>query len=247
MKIRTVIIDDEQGARETLKKLINIYCPGIQVVAEAEGVEEGLKIIKDNDPDLVLLDIKMNDGTGFDLLKSIENPDFKIIFITAFDEFALNAIKFSALDYLLKPVEPEELILSAHKAEQALEQNILNLKVKTLLHNIEKENKKLTVKTAECYHILSVNEIIRCEAEGNYTHFFLANGTKIMISTTLKEYEELLIQYQFYRLHQSHLINLNQVDRFDKKNGGAIIMKDKSLVPVAVRKKDKLLQLLESL
>ncbi|HYG40676.1 MAG TPA: LytTR family DNA-binding domain-containing protein [Cytophagales bacterium] len=247
MKIRTVIIDDEQGARETLKKLIDLYCPGVQVVAEAEGVEEGLKTIKANDPDLVLLDIKMNDGTGFDLLKRIENPDFKIIFITAFDEFALSAIKFSALDYLLKPVEPEDLISSVHKAEQALEQNILNLKIKTLLHNIEKENKKLTVKTAECYHILAINEIIRCEADGNYTHFFLTNRRKISVSITLKEYEELLTQYQFFRLHHSHLINLHQVERFDKRNGGAIIMKDKSLVPVAVRKKERLIQLLENL
>lgn len=247
MKIRTVIIDDEQGAREALRKMIGLYCLGVEIIAEAQGVEEGLKVIKETNPDLILLDIKMFDGTGFDLLKRIENANFKIIFITAYDEFALNAIKFSALDYLLKPVEPEELAAAIKKAELAIEVDILNLKIKTLLHNIEKENKRLTVKTSECYHIISVNEIIRCEAEGNYTRFFLQNGNKILVSTTLKEYEALLEQYQFFRTHQSHLINLKEISRFEKKDGGTIIMKDKSKVPVSTRKKERLLEVIENL
>ncbi|HYG40673.1 MAG TPA: LytTR family DNA-binding domain-containing protein [Cytophagales bacterium] len=247
MKIRTVIIDDEQGAREALRKMIGLYCLNVEIIAEAQGVDEGLQVIKNTNPDLILLDIKMFDGTGFDLLKRIENADFKIIFITAYDEFALNAIKFSALDYLLKPAEPEELAAAIKKAELAIEVDILNLKIKTLIHNIEKENKRLTVKTSECYHIISVNEIIRCEAEGNYTRFFLQNGNKILVSTTLKEYEELLEQYQFFRTHQSHLINLKEISRFEKKDGGTIIMKDKSKVPVSTRKKERLLEVIENL
>jgi len=244
--LRTIIIDDEQSVRKTLEKLLGRYCPNVRLVAEADGVDSGVKAIKKHHPDLVLLDIKMSDGTGFDLLKQLEPVDFKVIFITAYDQFAIKAFKFSALDYLLKPVDPEELADAVSKAEKMVIQE-LNQQLCTLEDNIqtkEKARKKIILKTLENIHLLKVTDIMYCESSDNYTTFYLLNGKKILVSNTLKEYDEMLSEYGFFRAHKSYLINLIYIDRFEKAEGGSIVLVNDVKLPVASRKKELLLEML---
>jgi len=248
--IKTVIIDDELNAREAIINILKLYYTGVSVIAQAENVKSGIDIINKYNPDLVLLDVKMPDGTGFDLLKNFNAINFKVIFITAYEEYAIKAFKFSALDYILKPVDPDELITAIKKTEHSLYNKEINLKLNAFLTNIEnisKEVKKIVLKTAENIYIVNVKEIVRCKADGNYTQFFFADGKKLLVSKTLKEFYELLGEYNFFRVHQSHLINLNYLDHYEKAYGGFVKMKDNSSVPVSFRKKELLLKFFKEL
>ncbi len=247
--LRTIIIDDEQSVRKTLEKLLARNCPNVKLVAEADGVDSGIESIKKYHPDLILLDIKMNDGTGFDLLKKLEPVDFKVIFITAYDQYAIKAIKFSALDYLLKPVDPEDLIEAINKAEK-LVINELNQQLNTLEENMltqEKSKKKIILKTFDNIHLVKVINIVYCESHDNYTNFHLQGDKKILVSNTLKEYDEMLSEYGFFRAHKSYLINLMHIDRFEKTDGGSVVMNNEIKLPVASRKKDQLLEMLNKI
>ncbi len=242
--LRAIIIDDEAHMRQSLEKLVKDYCPNIKLVAKADGVETGFDAIKRHHPDLVLLDIQLKDGTGFDLLKKLEPIDFKVIFITAYDEYAIKAIKFSALDYLLKPVGAEDLKEAIDKAEK-----LVIKKLNTQLGVLEDDmrsggNKKIILKTFENIYLVKVSDIIYCKAEDNYTEFHLLDAVKILVSQTLKEYEEILSDFGFFRVHQSYLINLVHIKRFEKAEGGSVILTDDHKVPVASRKKDQVLELL---
>jgi two-component system LytT family response regulator len=191
----------------------------------------------------------MPDGTGFDLLAQFETLKFKIIFITAYEEYAIKAFKFSALDYLLKPVNPQELIESIEKARRIIDFETLELKYKAFLANYNsqaKTDKKLVLKTAESIHVIEVKDIVRLEADGSYTNIYVNDNRKIMVSKNLKEYEELLAEYNFFRAHHSHLVNLSYMQSFEKRDGGTIIMKDKSAIPVASRRKDDLMRLFDT-
>lgn len=248
--IKTVIIDDEIKARETISSMLSTYCPDVEVVDTASSVKEGVKVITKTKPDLVFLDIKMGDGTGFDLLRKLDNTNFFLVFITAFEEFAIRAIKFSALDYILKPLDPDELVNAVDKAIHAMEKENLSLRLETLYENLDMLNsktKKIVLKTTSSVHIVSVVDIIRCESEKNYTHFFTTDREKITVSKTLKEFNELLNDYSFYRVHQSHLINLSHVKRYEKREGGHLVMDDNSMVPVSFRKKDDLMKVFKRL
>jgi len=248
--IRTIVIDDEVQARETILKMLSAYCPDVEVVATAGSVKEGIKTLGEIKPDLLLLDIKMADGTGFDLLKKLDNIDFRLIFITAFEEFAIRAIKFSAIDYILKPFDPDELINAIEKAGNLIQKDHMSLRLDALYENLDLINtgqKKIVLKTADNVHIVKLNEIIRCESEKNYTHFFTIENEKITVSRTLKEFNELLSGYNFYRVHQSHLVNLDHVKRYEKIGGGKLIMDDDSEVPVSFRKKEDLMKIFKSL
>jgi len=248
--IRTIVIDDEVQARETILNMLASYCPDVEVVATAGSVKEGIKTLKEIKTDLLLLDIKMADGTGFDLLKKLDNLDFRLIFITAFEEFAIRAIKFSAIDYILKPFDPDELINAIQKAGSLIQKDQLSLRLGALYENLDLINtsqKKIVLKTTDSVHIVKLNEIIRCESEKNYTHFYTIQSDKITVSRTLKEYNELLSQYNFYRVHQSHLVNLDHVKRYEKMGGGKLIMDDDSEVPVSFRKKEDLMRIFKNL
>ena len=248
--IRTIVIDDENKARETIVNMLDMYCKDVEVVAEAHDVQSGYDAIRKHAPELVLLDIKMPDGTGFDLLRKFLNFDFQVIFITAYEEFAIRAFKFSALDYLLKPIGPDELIGAVQKAQDKLNSDNLTVKIRTLFENIDhlsNREKKIVLKTSSNVHVINLYEIIRCQSDKNYTHFYTSEGDKIVVSKTLKEYDELLRSYGFFRVHQSHLINLSYVKRFEKSEGGYLVMKDNSKVPVSFRKKDDLMKLFKSL
>jgi len=248
--MRALIIDDERKARESIRSILGLYCPEVIVAGEADSVSSALELIVKEKPELVFLDIRLNDGTGFDLLKQAGALSFKTIFITAYEDHAVKAFKFSALDYILKPVNPDELIAAVEKAKNVHQKDTLGMKFEAFISNMEnitREIKKIVLKTSDSIHVINVNEVVRCEADRNYTVFVLASGKRILVSNTLKEYDELLGSYQFFRAHQSHLVNINHISSYEKKEGGYLIMKDKSIVPVSVRKKETLLSLLEKI
>jgi len=247
--LRVLIIDDEANISNMIAGIVKGYCDGAIVVGQAGSVKEGKEKIRSLNPDLVLLDIKMNDGTGFDLLEKLERVDFKVIFITAYQEFALKAIKFSALDYILKPVDPEELIKAIINAEEQLvetQQTQLQHLRESLKSNKQSE-KKILLKTAGSIHLISLDDIYYCEADGGYTRFYTRNDQRILVSKPLAEYEELFSDYGFFRVHKSFLVNLQKVQRFGKEDGGYLVMDGAMKVPVASRKKEQLMQLLEKI
>lgn len=247
--LRAVIIDDVDAIRTKNKVLIKEHCPNVTIMAEANSVKNGIEIIKKFIPDLVFLDIEMPDGTGFDLLQQLKPITFKVIFITGFQDFAIKAFRFSAIDYLLKPIDPTDLIEAVKKAEETINKETLELKFGTLLTNIErpKNLQKIVLKTADKLFSVNIQDIVNCESEKNYTTFYFINAPKLVVSTTLKEYETLLVPSGFFRAHQSHLINMLYFDHFIKGDGGTIIMKNKASIPLATRKKEEFLSLLDTL
>jgi len=244
-----IIIDDEQQVRQTLKKMLSQLDTEIQVLGEAGNVQNGISLVKENQPDLIFLDIELTDGTGFDLLKQIEDKTFQVIFITAYHEYAINAIKFSALDYILKPFDPEDIERVIDKASKAMENEKLQIKLKAFLDNVEnisKEGKKIVLNTSESVHLVNIQDIVRCQSDGNYSRFHLNGGKVLLVSKTLKHFDEMLTPFGFFRVHQSHLVNLDYLDHLQKEND-TILMKDESTVPVSTRKKEQLISLLGSL
>jgi len=245
---KAIIIDDENRTRDLIAKMINSFGLDIEAIPAGENVQSGIAAIEEMKPDIVFLDIQMPDGTGFDVLKAIPNKNFEVVFITAHEEFAIKAIKFSALDYLLKPIDPTELRTAVEKAIKAVDEKKEESQFETLQYNIQPNQKKrLVLKTQESVYVVELDEIVRCEADRNYTSFFLVNGKKILVSKTLKEYETLLSSSNFLRVQQSHLINLDYVDRYDKGNGGSVVMKDGSEVPLSPAKRDIFFKILETL
>ncbi len=245
---KVLIIDDENRTRDFVKKMIDSYHLELEVFTDGESVETGIEAINRIHPDIVLLDIQMPDGTGFDVLNSLEVKNFEVIFITAYQEYAIKAIKFSALDYILKPIDSEELHSSIIMAMDSLEFKREDTQYTALENNIQPTNRrKLVLKTQESVYVVDLNEIVRCEADKNYTFFYLSNGKKILVSRTLKDFETMLNGYGFFRIQQSHLINLEFLDRYDKHQGGAIIMKDGVSVPLSPAKKEQFFKLLERL
>lgn len=244
--IRVVVVDDEKRVAEAIARIIENNCSGFSVIGIALSVKSGVELINKHKPDLVTLDINLPDGSGFDLLKKVEDIDFKLVFITAYEEHALKAIKFSAIDYILKPIDEFELSEAFRKVKtiHKKENNKLILDAfLSGLNGIPKEQKKIVLKTADDIHLIKTNDIIRCESDGSYTSFFLKDNKQLLVSKNLKEYEDLLSDYGFFRTHHSHLININYIERFHKADGGIIYMTDQSEIPVSVRKKEGLLKL----
>lgn len=245
---RVLIIDDEKRIRDFVKRMIESFGFDVEVYTDGENVETGLKAIQELKPDIVFLDIQMPDGTGFDLLNQVGEKGFELIFITAFQEYAIMAIKFSALDYILKPIDAEELKTALQNALDTIDFKKEETQYEALTHNLNANQKrKLVLKTQESVHVVDLNEIIRCEADKNYTFFYLNSGKKILVSRTLKDFELLLANHGFFRVQQSHLINLEYIDRYDKSEGGSVIMKDGAAVPLSTAKKEQFFQLLENL
>ena len=247
--LRTIIIDDEAHMRQTLEKMVGRFCPNIKLVAIANGVENGVEKIRNHHPDLILLDIKMKDGTGFDLLKQLQPVDFKVIFITAYDQYAIKAFKFSAIDYILKPVDPDELAEAVNKAEK-IKLKDFSTQLDNLdeqMHTQDKLNKKIILKTLDNIHLIKIRNINYCESEGSYCAIHLLNGKKIVASNVLKDYDELLKDAGFYRVHKSFLINMRHIERFEKADGGYVVLENEIRVPVASRKREELMEMFERL
>lgn len=250
--VKAVIIDDEKKARLALVNLLERYCPNVIISGEAEGVQSGIKKIRETKPDVIFLDIQMQDGSGFRLLESFDEVNFEIVFTTAFDQYAIKAIKYSALDYLLKPIIPDELIEAVRKVEEKkiIKNSNINQNIDVLLNNIKSSNsesKKIILTTAEKIHVIHVNEILRCESDNYYTNFFFTDGTKLLISKTLKENEKMLKDHNFIRPHKSHLINVKYIKGYMKNDGGFILMSDNSKVPVSRRRKELIIETINNL
>jgi two-component system LytT family response regulator len=249
MVLRTLIIDDEAHVRRSLSIMLGEECPNVDIVGTAESVESGLKAIEKYHPELVLLDIKMADGTGFDLLRKARPVNFRVIFITAFEEFAIKAFRFSAIDYLLKPVNADDLKEAVEKAISSIGHDFAT-QLKALEENLANKDpagKKIVLKTNDAIWLIKTKEISYCEADMGYTKFFLMNGRTIMVSGNLAEYEELLKESGFFRAHKSFLVNLSDIVRFEKGDGGFLVMSNNDRVPVASRKRDELLEIFHRL
>lgn len=247
--IRAIIIDDEKPFINTLRANLS----GVEdliIVGEARGVHTGIKLIEELEPELVFLDIQMSDGTGFDLLRKLDRRDFKVIFITAHDHFAIEAFKFSAIDYILKPIISDDLYAAIEKVRRSLEKEKINLQLSVLMENlneISRDKKKIILRESETLHIIKLEEILWCEADGSYTKFYLNDSRKIMVSKHLKEFEDFLSPNGFFRAHRSHLVNINKIRRFDRSDGGIIYLEDNIALPISVRKKERLAELLNSM
>ncbi|HEX7691114.1 MAG TPA: LytTR family DNA-binding domain-containing protein [Sediminibacterium sp.] len=244
--IHTVLIDDEPNNIETLTHLIEKHCPDISIVGSALDVAQGYDLICSVNPDLVFLDIQMPVENGFDLLTRFDHYDFEIIFVTAFDQYAIQAIKFSAIDYLLKPLQPAELTTSVSRVREKIKLKKDNLLLTNFLEHIRnKDNKhihKLALTTTKETLFVSPDKIIRCEASNAYTTFHFNDGKKLTVSKPIYEYEELLAGYGFIRCHQSHLINKNHVKSLRKEDGGYLLMEDDSRIPISRGKKELVLK-----
>jgi len=245
MNIRSVIIDDEPNNIENLRSIINTYCSEIEIVATALNAADGINAIKAHQPDLIFLDIQMPGASGFDVLKAFTPVNFEVIFITAYDQYGIQAIKFSALDYLLKPIDITEFKLAIHKATEKIGARKQNHSIENLLAYIksgQREIPKIALPTLNETMYIKVTDIIRCEAENNYTTFYLQNGEHILVCKTLKEFADLLQQHQFIRTHQSHLVNLHFVKSYLKEDGGTLLLNDQTKIPISRQKRDKVKQ-----
>ncbi len=238
-----IIVEDELHSRETLSNLVQEYCRNVEVIGLAATVKEGLSLLNKNSPDLVFLDIEMQNETGFDLLLKAKHLNFDVIFTTAFEHYALRAIKFSAIDYLLKPIDIEDLQQATEKVKFKKESNLHNKRLDSLINNIQNTgNRTITLSTSEGYQFINVSDINYCEANGSYTNFFIKNSSKLLVSKHLKEYENLLTDCNFMRVHQSYLINLDEVAKYVKSEGGYIVMKNGDQISISPKKKEEFIK-----
>lgn len=228
---KAVIIDDVENARISLRSDLEDYCEHIEIIGEADGVVSGARLLKELKPDIVFLDIQMRDGSGFDLLEILSEIDFALIFTTSSDEHAIQAFRFSAIDYLLKPIDPDQLIEAVGKAEK-----MPSKRLEVLRSNMN-GNQRLALNSQDKIRIVELDEVVRCESHGSYTLFYTNVGESILVTKTLKEYDLLLSDLGFLRVHQSHLVNMKYIKEFNKSDGGQIVLKDRTDIPVSSRKK----------
>jgi two-component system LytT family response regulator len=240
-KLKTVIVDDESDAVNFINSLISEYCPSLEVNGMASNVLQGVSVINEKDPDLVFLDVEMPNGTGFDLLAQFPEKDFDVVFITAFNHYAIKAIKFSAVDYILKPININEFIEAVNKVvkKRSERRSPGNEGIKILMENLRSSlPSRLAIPTTDGMEYLNPKDIIRIEADRSYSWFYLTGDRKILVSRHLKEFQELLGDRYFFRAHNSHLINLKFVKKYIRKEGGYIEMADGAMLPVSRNRKD---------
>src|SRR6478752_4955812 len=241
--IRGIVVDDELKSRESLKILIEDFCEGVEVVALCQNVDESIEAIQRLHPDVVFLDIQLQRETGFDLLTRLKHFDFNVIFTTAYSEYAIKAFKFSAIDYLLKPIDIEELKRSLLKLEKKMGNSITE-RLQQLMQNMRSEssgNFKLALPTMDGLVFVKVKNVLYCEASSNYTEITMEDNKKYIVSRTLKEYEDLLGDQDFFRVHHSTLINLNAIKKYVRGDGGYVIMNNDKSLDVSKRKKEAFL------
>ena len=248
--LKAVLVEDEFHSRQTLRNLIEEYCPELEILGEASSAEEAIFLLQTSKPDLVLMDIELGDGTAFDVLKTLADSKFQIIFTTAHEHYALKAIKFNALDYLLKPIDVDELQEAISKVTIEVKVEPANRNLEYLIANLNIKNEEsriITLSTSESYVYVQVGDIIRCEAQGAYTRFYIRQKTPLLVSKTLKEYEHLLQDHAFIRVHQSHLISLHEVDQYIKSDGGYIVLRDGSKIGVSRGRREAFLSAMEDM
>ncbi len=247
--ISALLIDDEAHCRETLSILLTRYCPDVQIVGQAASGAEGLRAITEHTPDVVFLDVEMPMMNGFEVLETLPAVNFEVIFTTGYDEYAIRAIRFSALDYLLKPIDKDDLRRAVAKikpniARQQPEQQMAQ-QLDILLQKLGQKQpllQKIALPTLNGFELVPVESIVRCEADNNYARVWIKNVKPLLVSRTLKEMEELLAGHSFLRVHQSHVVNLNEIVRYVRGEGGYVVMSDGTSVNVSRTRKDDLLR-----
>ncbi|ANI90481.1 DNA-binding response regulator [Arachidicoccus ginsenosidimutans] len=249
--IRAVIIDDEKNNIDNLTGLLKKYSLNVDVIGIATNADDGVQKILETNPDLLFLDIQMPDKNGFDVLRALPHHQFELIFVTAYDQYGIQAVKFAAIDYLLKPINPEELKISIAKVEEKLSRKKANLQLENLLELIKnkdsKKEHKLALATTKEIRFVNTSEIIRCESSNAYTTFYLSDGKNIMVSKPIFEYEELLTEYGFIRCHQSHLVNKKFIKSLIREDGGYLLLEDDTQIPISRNKKENVLKALTTL
>lgn len=242
--MKAILIEDQPSISDELRTLINDRCPEVELAGSAGTVVEAAKLAREKQPELVFLDIELPDGSGFDLLDILDNP-VKVIFITGSDAHAIRAFRYAAIDYLLKPVDPEDLVEAVRRAETspALDAERLSI-YQSANRSMETVPERIAVHTSDKIQFIEIADIIRCMADGNYTKFFLKHNTTLLVAKTLKDYDKLLSGAGFARVHQSHLVNLSAVKEYVKTDGGYLVMHDGSKIPISTRKKAEVLELL---
>ena len=246
--IKALLVSGDREAISLVTQNLADFCPNVTLLGTANNIQPAVSMINLSQPDLILIDTKLADSSGFEMLKHIDPFAFKIIFLSTHIEYALTAFKFSAVDYLLKPVDPDELVQAVKKASDLVRQEE-KLRFNVLAESLKNLNKKekILLKTFDHIHIVNQDEIIRVEADRNYSTFYLVDGRKIVISRSIKDFEDQLNDKGFYRIHKSHIINISMVKYFDKTEGGYVVMKDGFSVPVASRKRELLLELFDTM
>ncbi len=240
--INAVIIDDEQNNIDNLKSLLKQHCAEVQISGTGINAKEGREIISLNNPDIVFLDIQMPEENGFELLQSLSNYSFEVVFVTAFDQYGIKAVKFAALDYLLKPIDIEELKIAVKKVIDKKEKGNQNNQLENLMELLKTNNKEHRIALSSAHEIKYVKpfDIIRCESSNNYTTFHFVSGEKLLISKPIYFYEDLLQDYNFIRCHQSHLVNKKFITSFIKEDNGYLLLADETRLPVSKSKKEKI-------
>lgn len=243
-KLKAIIVEDEELSRETLRNYLTKYCPDVSIAGEAANIIEGKQLIEKLKPDVVFLDVEMPYGNAFDLLEQFSEITFETIFVTAYSNYAIQALNLSAAYYLLKPVDIDELVKAVNKIKETLENNKNLVHTRILIENVKIENKqlhKIVLPLIDGFEVIRVNEIIRCEANDNFTVFHLNNNRKVMICRTLKHYEDILSEYDFIRVHKSHLVNFQYIKQYKKGKGGQVIMSDGKEVELSPNRKQEFL------
>ena len=243
--MKTIIVDDESSGRKTIRSFISKYAKNLNIVAEADSVSTGLLAINKHQPEVVFLDVRMNDGTGFNLLEQISNVTFQVIFVTAYEEHAIKAFKHSAVDYLLKPLDPDDFIASVSKLKKDTKLEEIEKKVEALIQNNHRIE-KIALPTLSGLNMIKIKDIVHCESDNNYTNFHLINGSKLLVSRTLKEFDEILSPEGFYRTHKSHLVNIKYITEYIKGEGGIVKLENGDHIEVSRRRKEGLIKLLSN-
>jgi two-component system, LytTR family, response regulator len=248
MKTKILIVDNEPLIRGSLRKMIVHYLSDNCIIEEADGVLDGLESIYRFQPDLLFLDVEMDDGTGFDLLNNIENPDFQLVFTTAHNQYAIKAFEHSALNYLLKPISPSALQKTLHLANEKIKQQDIGRQLQILMTQIATKGNnehRITLRDNNGIYFIKITDIVYCKSDGPYTEFVIEGSEQIVISKNLKEYENQLLPYGFVRCHHSYLVNRDKIKKFDRSDSGGLILDNGQQIPVSHRKRDVVLEILE--
>jgi two-component system LytT family response regulator len=244
--LKVILVDDELHSRETLKNLLRDFCPGVELLGAAASVDEALQLLRETEPDLLFLDIELQTATGFDLLRRLPDAAFSVVFTTAFEQYAIQAIKYSSLDYLLKPIDIDELQAAVAKAREHKNARQHQAQLEVLLANLDGRKtgagRRICLATADGLEFLTIDDVAYCEAAGSYTHFHLRDGRTILVSKNLREYELLIDDPAFMRVHNSYLINLDDVQRYVKTEGGYLLMKNGARIAISPKKREEFLE-----
>jgi len=246
-ELTAILIDDERNSRNALHQKLITNCPGITILAECENGEQGIAAIEKQKPDIVFLDVEMPRMNGFVMLQQLQQRNFELIFTTAYDQYAIQAIRFSALDYLVKPIEIKALKEAVERARERRQSEIPNQRIETLLHNLVNEQhqqSRIAIPSQDSIQFVQLADIIYLEAESNYTSIYMQEAERIFVARTLKDFEDLLPSAQFFRIHHSFIINTNHMRKFFKGDGGQVLMSNGKMIDVSRRRKEEFIRMI---